>query len=86
MAAADRFYTDDTPQLLYTRGQGVYFRRIPQVYADLGEVAAGLRDGRRDDRERLFCLNMGIALEDMATAPLVLARALEKGLGTRLAL
>jgi len=86
MAAADRFYTDDTAQLLHTREQGVYFRRIPKVYADLGEVAAGLREGRRDDRERLFCLNMGIALEDMATAPLVLARALEQGLGTRLPL
>jgi ornithine cyclodeaminase/alanine dehydrogenase-like protein (mu-crystallin family) len=86
MAAADRFYTDDTPQLLHTRGQGVYFRQIPEVFADLGEVAAGLKDGRRENRERLFCLNMGIAMEDMATAPLVLARAVEKGLGTRLPL
>ena len=86
MAAAARFYTDDTPQLLHTRGQGVYFRQIPDVFADLGEVAAGLKDARRDDRERLFCLNMGIAMEDMATAPLVLARAVEKGLGTRLPL
>lgn len=86
MAAADRFYTDDTAQLLHTRGHGVYFQRIPQVYADLGEVAAGLKDGRRDDRERLLCMNLGIALEDMATAPLVLARAIELGLGTRLPL
>ena len=86
MAAADRFMTDDTPQLLGTRAHGVFFQRIPEVYADLGEIVAGLKDGRRDDRERLLCMNLGIALEDMATAPLVLERAVEKGLGTRLAL
>src|SRR5262245_40872334 len=86
MAAADRFMTDDTPQLLGTRAHGVFFQRIPEVDADLGEVVAGLKDGRRNDRERLLCMNLGLALEDMATAPLVLERALEKGLGTRLPL
>lgn len=86
LAAADRFYTDDTPQLLHTRAGGVYFQRIPEVYADLGEVAAGLKDARRDDHERLVCMNLGIAMEDMATAPLVLERAIERGLGTRLSL
>src|SRR5206468_10758504 len=59
LAAADRFLTDDTPQLLGTRAGGVFFQRIPAVYADLGEVAAGLKDGRRHDRERLICLNLG---------------------------
>ena len=86
MAAADRFMTDDTPQLLHTRARGVFFQRIPEVYADLGEIVAELKDGRRNDRERLLCMNLGIALEDMATAPLVLERALQQGLGTKLAL
>jgi ornithine cyclodeaminase/alanine dehydrogenase-like protein (mu-crystallin family) len=86
MAAADRFMTDDIPQLLGTRAQGVFFQRIPEVDADLGEIVAGLKDGRRHDRERLLCMNLGIALEDMAVAPLVLERAMEKGIGTRLAL
>jgi len=86
MAAADRFMTDDIPQLLGTRAQGVFFQRIPEVDADLGEIVAGLKDGRRHDRERLLCMNLGIALEDMAVAPLVLERAMEKGLGTKLAL
>jgi ornithine cyclodeaminase/alanine dehydrogenase-like protein (mu-crystallin family) len=86
MAAADRFYTDDTNQLLHTRDRGVYFQRIPEVFADLGEVVAGLKDGRRDEHARLLCMNLGIALEDMATAPLVLERAIQQGLGTRLPL
>ncbi|OLD65929.1 MAG: hypothetical protein AUI47_01040 [Acidobacteria bacterium 13_1_40CM_2_68_5] len=86
MAAAERFYTDDTAQLLHTREAGVYFRRVPRVFADLGEVVAGLKDGRRHDRERLLCMSLGIALDDMATAPLVLEGAVAKGLGTRLPL
>ncbi|HEX9426294.1 MAG TPA: ornithine cyclodeaminase family protein [Candidatus Polarisedimenticolia bacterium] len=83
---ADRFYTDDTAQLLHTRAGGVYFQTIPEVYADLGEILAGRKEGRRDARERLVCMNLGIALEDMATAPLVLERARQRGLGTRLPL
>jgi len=86
MAAAERFYTDDTAQLRHTRDGGVYFQRIPEVFADLGEVVAGLKDGRRRDGERLFCMSLGIALDDMATAPLVLERAAAKGLGTPLPL
>jgi len=86
MASADRFMTDDTPQLLKTRAHGVFFQRIPEVYADLGEIVAGLKDGRRNDRERLISMNLGIALEDMAVAPLVLERAIERGLGTKLPL
>jgi ornithine cyclodeaminase/alanine dehydrogenase-like protein (mu-crystallin family) len=83
---ADRFYTDDTRQLLHTRDEGVYFQSIPEVHADLGEVLAGLKDGRRDERERLVCMNLGLALEDMAVAPLVLERARARGLGTSLPL
>jgi ornithine cyclodeaminase/alanine dehydrogenase len=86
MAAADRFYTDDTAQLRSTQAGGDYFRAIPPVYADLGEVAAGLKDGRRAPAERLLSMNLGIALDDMATAPLVVAAARARGLGTRLAL
>ncbi|MFQ5878364.1 MAG: ornithine cyclodeaminase family protein [Acidobacteriota bacterium] len=86
MRAADRFYTDDTRQILHTRAEGVHFKDIPDIYADLGEVVAGLKDGRRSPRERLVCVNLGLALEDMATATLVLRRARERGLGARLPL
>ena len=86
MAAADRFYTDDTAQLMSTRAGGDYFQEIPPVYADLGEVVAGLKDGRRAPGERLISMNLGIALDDMATAPLVVERARARGLGTRLVL
>ncbi len=86
LRAADRVYTDDTGQFEHARAEGVYFQKVPALYADLGEVAAGTKDGRRTPRERLVCMTMGIALDDMATAPLVLERALARGLGTKLPL
>ena len=86
MRRADRFYTDDTGQLMHTREGGDYFQKIPEVYADLGEVLAGKKEGRKTPKERLVCMNLGLALEDMATAPLVLEQALARGLGTRLPL
>ena len=41
---------------------------------------------RRDDGERLFCLNLGVAVEDVVTARLVLERARERGAGRSLPL
>jgi ornithine cyclodeaminase/alanine dehydrogenase-like protein (mu-crystallin family) len=77
---ADKFCTDDVPQLEHYRGLG-YFQDIPNVYADLGELVAGQRPGRQDPHERTIACNLGLALEDVATATLVYARALEKDLG-----
>ena len=55
-----------------------------QIAADLGELACGRAPGRRDDRERLFCLNLGLAVEDVVTARLAYERALARGVGLRL--
>lgn len=82
---ADRFYTDDIPQFEHYRHIG-YFQSVPPVYASLGEVVCGKKDGRRTPRERLLACNLGLALDDMATAPLVYKRALERGIGTLLPL
>ncbi len=54
--------------------------------ADLGEVAAGLRPGRTSADERIFCMNMGIAVDDVVTARVLYERALERGAGVRLPL
>ena len=82
MAACDRFYCDDTAQVLATRAAGVRLGGIPsEIAGDLGELAAGRVRGRTDERERLFCLNLGMAVEDVAAAQLALSRARELGLG-----
>jgi ornithine cyclodeaminase/alanine dehydrogenase-like protein (mu-crystallin family) len=81
----DKFCTDDIPQLEYYKTIG-YFQDIPPVYAELAELVTGRKPGRETARERTIACNLGLALDDMATAPLVFKLAVEKGLGTRLAL
>jgi len=56
----------------------------PAPYADLGEIVAGTKSGR--ESERTLCINLGLALADMATAPLVYEAARAKGIGTALPL
>jgi ornithine cyclodeaminase/alanine dehydrogenase-like protein (mu-crystallin family) len=85
MAESDKFCTDDTQQLLHYQQNG-YFQDIPPLYADLGELVVGKRTGRETPSERTMTANLGLALDDMAVAPLIYQRALEKGIGTWLSL
>jgi len=82
---ADKFCTDDTPQLLQYRENG-YFQHIPPLHADLGELACGNKSGRESPTERILAANLGLALDDMAVAPMIYARAKEMGIGTWLPL
>ncbi len=81
----ERLAADDIRQLDYYRAAG-YFRETPEPYADLGELVAGTKSGRESDEERALCLNLGLALEDVVVAALVIERGLEKGIGRRLPL
>lgn len=82
---ADKLGTDDRKQMEYYRTIG-YFKDTPQAYADLGEIATGSKPGRESDDERTICMNLGLALDDMATAILIYDKAREKGIGTQLPL
>ena len=87
MRECEKFVSDDSGQLLSTKKKGVYFKGIPaDIYADLGELAAGTKLGRDSQTERIFSMNMGIAVDDMVTARLLYDRAVESGLGTKLPL
>jgi ornithine cyclodeaminase/alanine dehydrogenase-like protein (mu-crystallin family) len=81
----DKFCTDDVPQLHHYREIG-YFQDIPPIHADLGELVSGRKPGRQTPEERTIACNLGLALDDMAVAPLIYQRALEKGIGTWLPL
>jgi ornithine cyclodeaminase/alanine dehydrogenase len=80
MRETDKFCTDDVPQLEHYRSVG-YFQDIPPIHASLGELVTGKKPGRRSAAERTMTCNLGLALDDMATAPLVYRRAVEKGIG-----
>jgi ornithine cyclodeaminase/alanine dehydrogenase len=82
MAACDRFFCDDITTVRATQAAGVRLAGIPgEIAGDLGELCAGLVPGRERDDERLFCLNLGMALEDVVTGQLALRRARELGAG-----
>lgn len=85
LAQMDRIATDDHAQFRYYKSIG-YFQQTPDPYADLGELAAGLKPGRQDEKERTLALNLGLAMDDMAVAPEIYRRAKELGIGTWLSL
>ncbi|MCC7360573.1 MAG: hypothetical protein IT317_13925 [Anaerolineales bacterium] len=85
LAEADRLATDDHAQFRFYRQAG-YFQTTPDPYADLGELAAGLKPGRQSAAERTIAINLGLALDDMATAIRLYRRAEQLGVGTRLPL
>lgn len=82
---ADKLATDDTEQMKYYRQVG-YFKDTPEPYADLGEIAAGKKPGRQSDDERIISINLGLALDDMATAILIYNKAIAEGIGKQLPL
>jgi ornithine cyclodeaminase/alanine dehydrogenase len=85
LAEMDKLATDDLPQFRYVRSTG-YFQRMPEPYADLGEIVAGKKPGREREDERTMAMNLGLALDDMAVAPEIYRRAKERGIGTWLPL
>lgn len=80
LAEVDKFCTDDIPQLEHYQHSG-YFQAIPPVHASLGELVTGQKPGRQSPAERTVAANLGLALDDMATAPIVYRRALERQIG-----
>jgi len=81
----DKLATDDIEQMDYFRKIG-YFKQTPQPYADLGEIVAGKKPGRQSENERTMSINIGLALDDVATASLIYKLAQKKGIGIELPL
>lgn len=84
LAELDHLSTDDHAQFQYYRTVG-YFGGTPDPVSDLGELVSGARAGRHESHERTMAMNLGLALEDMAVAPEIYRRAVERGIGTVLA-
>ena len=54
------------------------------VYAELGQIAAGLKPGREAPDEVTFFKSVGLAIQDLAAALCALDNARARGLGTEL--
>jgi len=59
---------------------GTVFRE--NIWAELGEVVAGIRTGRSSSNEITVFDSTGLAIQDATTAELVYQKALEKGVGS----
>ncbi len=85
LRAFDRLVTDDLPQMEYYRTVG-YFADTPIADSELGEIVCGKKPGRESADERTLAMNLGIALDDVATAIRIYRSARERGIGTELPL
>lgn len=85
LAQVDLLATDDAAQMEYYRTVG-YFAETPSPYGDLGEIVTGAKPGRTSDEQRTMSMNLGLAIEDVATARALFDRAVEQGVGVELPL
>ena len=77
---SDFLSTDDLGQFAHFRESGL-FKTCPAEIADLADVITGKVSGRKTADDIITSINIGIALEDMAVAPLVYRKALENKVG-----
>ncbi|MGA2310536.1 MAG: ornithine cyclodeaminase family protein [Candidatus Bathyarchaeia archaeon] len=85
MHSMHKFCTDDRDQLAYYKAQG-YFADLPEVYAELSEIVAYVKPGRENAKERIMAMNLGLAIEDVATATYVFKKAKKAKVGKMLPL
>jgi ornithine cyclodeaminase/alanine dehydrogenase len=85
MKEADKFCTDDVPQLQHYQEVG-YFQDIPPIHADVGELVVEKKPGRETPDERTMTCNLGLAIDDMAVAPAIYQQAQKRDIGTWLPL
>ena len=78
--AADRLLTDDFGQIEHIKEYG-YFVDCPKPDAEIGSVVAGLAPGRENPDDKLLVFNMGVAVEDVATAKEIFEIAKARNLG-----
>jgi len=81
---ADKYIVDSAEEHELFAQMGYFPGGLPNVYAQTGEVLAGLAAGRESDDELIVCSNIGMSVCDVAMARAVLAGALEAGAGVKL--
>lgn len=81
---ADKLLTDDQNQFESYKRKGDFFQQTPDLYGDLGHIATGKKVGRESEKERIICMNLGLALEDIATAHIIYNAALKREIGVKL--
>ena len=86
MSRADKFLVDSLDKMHYFTSEGYLANGLPPVYAEIGEVVAGLKPGRQSDDELIFDMNIGMGIVDVVVAKDILLRAVKERKGTMLPL
>ncbi len=85
-----KIVVDDKEQAAHSGEINVPLRKgyitLNDIYAELGEIVAGLKPGREDDSEITIFDSTGLAIQDVATAKVIYERALKEGRGKRIKL
>lgn len=85
LQAAAALYVDDRDQAVSAGELEVPVKegaiRASNIVAELGEVIAGMRPGRTDDKQITLFDTSGIAVQDLAASKMAYERAIEQGLG-----
>jgi ornithine cyclodeaminase/alanine dehydrogenase-like protein (mu-crystallin family) len=71
-----RIYVDSQEAAMKESGDVI---AAGEAFAEIGEVAAGTKPGRRSAEEVTLFKSLGLAVEDVATAELVYRKALSGG-------
>ena len=91
LVARARLYVDSRAAALVESGDVVMgmadgLFTATHIRGELGEVVLGRAEGRRSDGDVTVFKSLGMAVEDVVAADLVLRRAVETGAGTELTL
>ena len=84
IAAMDIVLTDDREQIEDARRNEGKFTGVTRLDTDIAAMIAAGLGIRQDDEQRIMAFNLGIALEDVATAAEIYRRAAEQNIGVRL--
>ncbi|MCC6057827.1 MAG: ornithine cyclodeaminase family protein, partial [Desulfurococcaceae archaeon] len=57
---------------------------LNDVYAELGEIVAGIKKGRESDQEITIFDSTGLAIQDVIVAHYVYTQAIEQGMGLKI--
>jgi len=83
MRSMDLIVTDDSGQIEHLKEYGL-FLGLPRLDGELSDLVVGRLSGRKAERDRILCFNLGIALEDVVTAVEIYKRAVAQGAGRML--
>lgn len=83
---ADKYIVDSTEEHELFAGMGYFPDGLPKIFAQTGEVLAGIKPGRERKEELIVCSNIGMSVLDVAVGQAVMNRALAAGLGRKLPL